>query len=139
MHAPSFISRFSDATGYVGGFKRIGSFQVGDINFDVLESLGGHVPDQIFLFAQAVGLLFSGDYLIDFNSLSDRTKSTLNLARYLMTSTNNESRVFEREMKQLTKLILDTQERLEKSGRTVRIFPGHGEFYAVDEADWLEE
>ena len=58
-------------------FKVIGEFRVADLYFEILESHGGHVPAQIFLFEPNYGMLFCGDYLIDVPSLSDRTKSTL--------------------------------------------------------------
>ena len=86
-------------------------------------------------FAPRQGLLFCGDYLLDFPSLSDRTKSTLSIARYLMTSTNSDGHLFGREMQQLARLMVDTADRLRPEGRSPRFFPGHGDFYSLDEAD----
>ena len=54
-----------------------------------------------------------------------------------MTSTNSDGRVFGREMQQLARLMVDTNARLLPEGRSARVFPGHGEFYSVGEADWL--
>jgi glyoxylase-like metal-dependent hydrolase (beta-lactamase superfamily II) len=138
LRAPGEIHSFPSASGEVGGFKIVGRVHVGDIELKVLEGLGGHVPAQVFFYASREGILFCGDYLIDLNSLSDRTKSTLSIARFLMTSTNSDSRVFGREMRQLARLMFDTNTRLAKEGRSARVFPGHGDFYPVEEAEWLK-
>ncbi|MBM4045637.1 MAG: MBL fold metallo-hydrolase [Planctomycetes bacterium] len=138
LRPPKTIRPFPHASGAVGGFKVIGRFQVADLDLHVLESLGGHVPAQVFLYAPAESLLFCGDYLIDFHSLSDRAKSTLGIPKFLMTSTNSESRVFGREMHQLARLMLDANARLRKDGLSARVFPGHGDFYSVEDADWLQ-
>jgi glyoxylase-like metal-dependent hydrolase (beta-lactamase superfamily II)/glycine cleavage system regulatory protein len=137
LRAPREIRPFPAAGGQVGDFKIIGRLGVADLELQVLESHGGHVPAQVFFYAPTEGLLFCGDYLIDFRSLSERTKSTLSIARFLMTSTNSDGRVFGREMRELSRLILDANTRLQKLGGSARLFPGHGDFYSVDEADWL--
>jgi len=120
----------------LGGFHVAGRFQVDDLELKLLESRGGHVPGQVFPFAPEQGILFSGDYLIDVLSLSDRAKSTLTLARLLITSTNSDSRVFGAEMEALKELMRETRRRLAPAGRQARVFPGHGDYYAVDEVDW---
>ncbi len=127
----------SSAISQRGAFKVIGEFQVADLHFEILESHGGHVPAQIFLLEPEYGLFFCGDYLIDVPSLSDRTKSTLSIARYLMTSTNSDSRLFGKEMRALKDLLREIQAHIADKGRTVMIFPGHGEFYRISETDWL--
>ncbi|MDY7001665.1 MAG: hypothetical protein SVS15_07790, partial [Thermodesulfobacteriota bacterium] len=65
-----------------------------------------------------------------------RTKSTLSIARTLMTSTNNDSRIFAHEMELLKEIMTEANERLKPLGKSARIFPGHGGFYSVEEADW---
>jgi glyoxylase-like metal-dependent hydrolase (beta-lactamase superfamily II)/ACT domain-containing protein len=122
---------FGSSDGNVGGFGRLQGFRVGDVWFEVLASHGGHTPGQVFPFAPDHGLLFSGDYLIDFRSLSDHDKARLSVPRYLMISTNVDSAVFAREMALLQQLMLETDARL---GGGARLFPGHGEPYHVDEA-----
>jgi hypothetical protein len=111
---------------------------VGDVQLAALASLGGHVASQAFLLDPEHGLLFSGDYLIDVQSLSDRTKSTLSLARRLMTSTNIDSALFAREMAMLKTAMLEIDAGLAARGRMARVFPGHGQFYAVRDAGWEE-
>ncbi len=140
LQTPAGITPFPPSSSnmdYWEEFKVIGEFRVADLCFEVLESHGGHVPAQVFLYEPEYGLLFCGDYLIDVPSLSDRTKSTLSIARYLMTSTNSDSRLFSKEMRSLKELLRITQAKVRKQGRTVMIFPGHGEFYRITETDWL--
>jgi len=148
LRAPKRIRAFPEASGeaarkpcarLVGGFQIVGRFRVGDLELQVLESLGGHVPAQVFFYAPSEGLLFCGDYLIDFRSLSERTKSFLSIARFLMTSTNSDSRVFGREMEQLARLMMETEARLRAQDKSARVFPGHGDFYSVEEAEWTAE
>lgn len=122
-----------------GEFRTIGTVSLEDLRLHVLESHGGHVPGQVFFFEPELGCLFSGDYLIDLQSLSDRDKTTLSLARYLVMSTNSDSRMFSREMNALKALMRGTHHALAGQGKVARVFPGHGDFYAVGEADWLEE
>ncbi len=122
-----------------GGFPVLGGFAVEDVDFLVLESLGGHVAGQVFYYAPLAGLLFCGDYLIDVASLSERDKSILSVPKYLMTSTNADSRVFGREMAMLRNLMRQAQARLAPQGRTARVCSGHGWPYTVEEAGWEAE
>lgn len=142
LHAPARLEKFESRKGdpaEMGGFKVLGSFSVGDVDFLVLESLGGHVAGQVFYLAPKQGLLFCGDYLIDVSSLSERDKQTLSIPKYLMTSTNSDSRVFSREMGMLRRMMLDLKKQLKSDGLTAQIFSGHGGLYSVDEAGWKEK
>ncbi|MFW5837856.1 MAG: MBL fold metallo-hydrolase [Desulfovibrionaceae bacterium] len=121
--------------GQMCGFPVVGVFRFRDLELTVLESLGGHTPGNVFFLARDQGLLFSGDYLIDVDSLSERSKQTLTLARMLMTSTNADSRVFAQESDMLKTLMRDTA-RTSKLTAIPRVFPGHGDFYALEEAGW---
>ena len=134
LHPPRSPRGFPSAEGSAGDFQVIGSFPVGDIQLLVLKSHGGHVPGQVFFYAPPQGLLFSGDYLIDFASLSERDKTTLSIPRFLMTSTNADTQVFGRELRKLAELMMDTQARLQEADSFARVFPGHGRFYRVDDA-----
>ncbi len=136
LHPPKTILAYPEDQGQEGEFRVIGRFMVGDLELKILDSLGGHIPAQVFIYAPAQGLLFCGDYLLDVASLSDRAKSTLSISRYLMTSTNNDSLLFSREMEHLKQLMREAHTRLAPSGRAAWVFPGHGEFYTVDEAGW---
>jgi glyoxylase-like metal-dependent hydrolase (beta-lactamase superfamily II)/glycine cleavage system regulatory protein len=142
LDAPQHIAPFSRSPqdpAETGGFPVLGCFAVGDVDFLVLESLGGHVAGQVFYYAPQGGLLFCGDYLIDVPSLSERDKSILSVPKYLMTSTNADSRVFSREMAMLRGLMRETQARLIPQGKVARVCSGHGWPYTVDEAGWEAE
>ncbi|MEW5772316.1 MAG: MBL fold metallo-hydrolase [Thermodesulfobacteriota bacterium] len=142
LAAPQVITPFAHADGdpaEMGGFPVLGGFSAGDVRFLALESLGGHVAGQVFFFAPEEGLLFCGDYLIDVPSLSERDKSILSVPKYLMTSTNADSRVFSREMAMLRALMRQAQARLAPRGKAARVCSGHGWPYTVDEAGWEAE
>jgi len=131
---PDALEPFTASGDEVGGFRGMGRFEVGDLELEVLESLGGHVPGQVFFLSRGVGLLFCGDYLIDFGSLSDHDKARLSVPRYLMMSTNNDSGTFGREMLMLQRLMLGLDRELAPQGTQARVFPGHGDPYHVAEA-----
>jgi glyoxylase-like metal-dependent hydrolase (beta-lactamase superfamily II)/ACT domain-containing protein len=131
---PQTIEALQPIEGETGGLRRMTGFGVGDVRFEGLESLGGHTPGQVFYLAPKHGLLFCGDYLIDFRSLSDHDKARLSIPKYLMVSTNVNSRVFAEEMDLLQRLMMDLDERLKAEGKHARVLPGHGEPYHVDEA-----
>ncbi len=140
LRPPREIGAFPDrgnAPAERGGFPVLGVIRLADLDIETLESLGGHAAGQVMFYAPEAGALFPGDYLIDFASLSDRVKATMSIPRYLMTSTNSDSAVFGREMALLRELMARTNARLQRLGHgPARVFPGHGEFYAVDEAGW---
>jgi len=128
---PKDVRYFSiSAVGMIGQFNVIDRFRVGDLEFLVLESHGGHVPGQVFFFNREYGLWFTSDYLIDLNSLSGKDREFLTIARYLMTSTNNNSAIFGEEMAALRAAVSENDAELAQQGKHARIFPGHGEYYA---------
>ncbi len=131
---PGCVTALGPGEGERGGFRRMEGFSVGDVAFEVLESLGGHTPGQVFYLAPEHGLLICGDYLIDFGSLSDHDKARLSVPKYLMVSTNVRSAVFADEMARLQRAMVELQPRLAAAGRHARVLPGHGEPYLVDEA-----
>jgi glyoxylase-like metal-dependent hydrolase (beta-lactamase superfamily II) len=112
----------SEAKGKVGIFPVIGEFRVGGVRFKVLESLGGHQAGQVFFLSEDADLLFAGDSLFNFESLSeDRARYNL-LARNLMTSVNVDSEAARKERQGLIDLAT-TQRAL---SRDVLICGGHG-------------
>ena len=115
----------------IAGFPIIDRFHVGELVFEVVESLGGHVPGQVFFLNRAFGLLFTSDYLLDVASLSRQEKDYLRLPRYLMTSTNIDSDVFRKETAMLRQLIDQENHSLSRDGISVTVFPGHGDYYCT--------
>ncbi|WP_243367696.1 MBL fold metallo-hydrolase [Fundidesulfovibrio soli] len=133
---PERISGFAPAQGEMGGFRVIGRIAVADLDFTVLESLGGHAAAQVFFLEEQRGYLFSGDYLLDPRSLSPKDRDALSVHKSLLTSTNTDSALFMREMGMLKELMRGVAANVAKNGRRAMVFPGHGEFYAVEKAEW---
>ena len=76
-----------------GSFPVVALFRIGDLNFEALQGLGGHMHGEILYICPEEGLIFPEDALINFKSLSpDRTEYNV-LADYLMTSVNVDSRL----------------------------------------------
>ncbi|MGD8352306.1 MAG: MBL fold metallo-hydrolase [Nitrospirota bacterium] len=108
------------------GFRVVDSFDVGGHEFRVVESLGGHIPGQVFLVGPDSGLVFTGDYLLLVESLSAEEREVLNLPKFMMTSTNVDSSVFRKEMGMLRDLIVRLDSELDGGAVVV---PGHGDYY----------
>ena len=115
--------------GELNGFTVIDEFKVGNSKFKVLESLGGHVPGQVFFLSEDAGLLYSADYLLYIPSLRKEEKEILSIPKYLMLSTNTNSNIFREEMKLLTSLAKTIDESLKSEGKGLLILPGHGDYY----------
>jgi len=133
---PQSVDDFEPAGGDYGGFPVIGKVRVADLELMVLESLGGHSAGQVFYFNPYLGVLFSGDYLLDAASLSPREREALSVHKSLLTSTNADSAIFSKEMGMLKALMKKTDTDLAGKGKRAMIFPGHGDFYGVEQAGW---
>ncbi|MDI9624721.1 MAG: ACT domain-containing protein [Methanothermobacter sp.] len=112
--------------GEIGAFPIIDHFNVGNLEFKVLESLGGHIPGQVFFLSEEAGVLFSGDYLLYVPSLDDEEKKFLNIPRFLMTSTNANSMLFKEEMEALKEVAKEIDEKV-----SLIVLPGHGDYYPI--------
>ena len=95
----------------------------------MIESLGGHVPGQVFFFSDDSGLIFTADYLLLVESLSPEERELLSYPKFFMQSTNVNSQVFRREMEMLSEFILSFSERIAPQGHEVIVVPGHGDYY----------
>lgn len=115
--------------GRVGGFSVIDTFEISDQKYQVLESLGGHVPGQVFFLCHKSGLVFTGDYLLSTESLSHEEKEILSYPKFMMTSTNVDSQLFRKEMEMLKSLVADFDRELRNSGLRAVVVPGHGNYY----------
>jgi len=114
-----------------GAFPVIDYFKLDGIEFKVLESLGGHIPGQVFFLSEELGLFFTGDYLLYVPSLSEEEKSFLSIPKLLMTSTNTNSKVFREEMELLKNLAQKIDSCLSEKGKGLLILPGHGDYYPI--------
>ena len=109
-----------------GHFPVIHTFKVGDMEFEVLESLGGHLYGQIFLICPSEGIIFTGDSLINFDSLSEDRKKYNLLAKNLMTSVNVDGERARKERKALLELISKLNQELSVQDKNCLICSGHG-------------
>lgn len=114
------------------GLRVIDSFQLGAHNYRVIESLGGHVPGQVFFISYDSGLFFTADYLLLVESLDEGEREILNYPKFMMTSTNVNSSLFRREMEMLKQLAKDLDATMRNAGKEAFIIPGHGDYYSVD-------
>lgn len=125
FNSPADVEIFSeDLIKMRGSFKVVHTFKVGDMEFEVLESLGGHLHGQIFLICPSKGLIFTADSLINFDSLSEDRKRYNLLAKNLMTSVNVDRALAKEERTALLKIISKLNE--ESSAENCLICSGHG-------------
>ena len=118
--------------GYEGTFKITDTVTIGNLTFEVLESLGGHIPGHVFFLNKDYGLVFTSDFLINVQSLSSDDRDILSVYRYLLTNPNSDSQVYKRESDSLRDIIIGIDAVLKKSGKHAIIFPGHGDYYRAD-------
>jgi len=109
-----------------GAFPLIARFRIGDLEFEALQGLGGHMHGEIFYLCPEEGLVFPQDAVINFRSLSQERTEYNVLADYLMTSVNVDSTLAREERNALMSLILELENRLLKKGKKCLICCGHG-------------
>ncbi|HOX38400.1 MAG TPA: MBL fold metallo-hydrolase [Candidatus Brocadiia bacterium] len=128
---PRSIESLPDKSGAMSGpFPLRGEIEICGIRFTIIESLGGHVPGQVFYLSREAGLLVTGDYLINVADMTQEEKDLLSIPRFLMLSTNSDSAIFRKEMDALTKIAIEVDAELRATGRNgLTILPGHGEPY----------
>ncbi len=115
-----------------GSFPVIARFQIGDLNFEALEGLGGHMHGELFYLCPEEGLLFPQDAVINFKSLSpERTEYNV-LADYLMTSVNVDSKLAREERNALLSLISEINEKLNEKGKKCLVCCGHGSISVLE-------
>jgi glyoxylase-like metal-dependent hydrolase (beta-lactamase superfamily II) len=123
--------RISDS-GKAGAFAIIDYFSIGNLNFEILESHGGHIPGHVFFLNREYGLVFTSDFLIDVQSLSGDDRDILGVYRYLLTNPNSDSTVYKQESEALRDVIIALNNDVKQSGGCAVIFPGHGAYYRAD-------
>jgi glyoxylase-like metal-dependent hydrolase (beta-lactamase superfamily II)/ACT domain-containing protein len=127
FNPPDDVTLISDKNyGKRNIFPIIDKFKIGGLEFEVLESLGGHLHGQIYLLCPEEGVLFPADSLINFQSLNtDRKKFNL-LAKNLMTSVNVDGKLATRERESLIELVNELNKKLPGENRKCLICGGHG-------------
>ncbi len=114
-------------------FPIIYRFQIGPLDFEVLESLGGHLYGQVFFFCPKHGLLFTGDSLLNFESLTEERRQFNLLAKVLMTSVNVDSETAARERQALIQIAKETEQTLAPSNKRCLICGGHGAVSVIED------
>jgi glyoxylase-like metal-dependent hydrolase (beta-lactamase superfamily II)/uncharacterized protein with ACT and thioredoxin-like domain len=114
----------------IDGFPVIDQFELSGQFYKVIESKGGHIPGQVFFLSYDSGLIFTGDYLLLVDSLTPGEREILNLPKFMMTSTNVDSRLFRQEMGMMKELITTFNAYLSTYNKKAIIVPGHGDCYA---------
>ncbi len=107
-------------------FPILARVRVHDLEFEILESLGGHLHGQVYLFCPAHGIIFTADTLINFGSLDEDRRRYNSLADFLVTSVNVDSELARRERRALLDVIADLDRELAPSGRRCLVACGHG-------------
>ena len=70
--------------------ERIGDFPFGGLHFEVWEGAGGHLPGEIMLVERSIGLVFTGDILINPRGSTREQRTYNSYAPYLMTSVDTD-------------------------------------------------
>lgn len=120
-----------------GLFPVIDDLSFGGLNFEIWESLGGHIAGQIFLYEKTEGLLFTSDALINFTTMTKERKDYCSIADYLVTSVNVNSAVARTERHELMRIAKELNEQLSRSGKKLLIACGHGAVSILDDAGAL--
>jgi glyoxylase-like metal-dependent hydrolase (beta-lactamase superfamily II)/ACT domain-containing protein len=123
---PSRFSQLDGDHGKRGTFRIVARDRFAGMEFEVLESLGGHLHGQIFLLFPAEGFLFTADSLIGFESLTPEREEFNILAKNLMTSVNVDSEKASMERKGLLALATQIDAEMAPSGKRCIICGGHG-------------
>ncbi len=127
FNSPEQVQCFTDPPVAMRGiFPVLGIVKIGDLELEILEGLGGHTCGQIYLYSQKAGILFSGDSVINFSSLTKERADYSSLAAFLVTSVNVDSELAKKERKALLDLALETDTCLVASGRRCLVCGGHG-------------
>ncbi|MBQ7800343.1 MAG: MBL fold metallo-hydrolase [Oscillospiraceae bacterium] len=97
--------------------ERIGSFNFGDLNFEVYEGQGGHLPGEIVLIDFSKRIAFTGDIYINIAGLTEQQAEYNRYAPILMTSVDTEPKLCSVERKAFYNLL---------SSGDWQIFGAHG-------------
>ncbi|MDD4253639.1 MAG: MBL fold metallo-hydrolase [Methanoculleus horonobensis] len=123
----------AEALGTRSIFPVLARFSVHGLEFEVLESLGGHMHGQVYFFCPEHGIIFTADTLINFGSLDEDRKRYNSLADQLVTSVNVDSDRARQERKALLELIRETDEELAPRGHRCLVACGHGAVSILNE------
>lgn len=120
-----------------GDFPVLTTLDLAGMRCEVLEGFGGHTAGQVFYFLPEELVLFTGDSLINFESLTEERKDFATLAKNLMTSVNVDSAKASKERRALLRLI-ETEESARTDGRKCMVCGGHGAISVLSEGKLVQ-
>jgi glyoxylase-like metal-dependent hydrolase (beta-lactamase superfamily II)/uncharacterized protein with ACT and thioredoxin-like domain len=109
-----------------GTFPVLARFPLGGKPFEILRGLDGHMAGQVFLASRELGVLFTGDSLINLEGLSPERRSFNSLAVNLITSVNVDRELARRERAGLLSLASSWDKEGLPGRRACLICGGHG-------------
>ncbi len=109
--------------GSMHGFEIQTEIDICGTRVTAIKGRGGHQEGQLFFLFPDSNMIFTGDSLINFSTLSEERKEYMTLAKVLMTSVNVDSVRAKEERDLLLDLIRAYQG---DSGKPLMVCPGHG-------------
>jgi len=109
-----------------GIFSVISSFKLGNHEFEVLESLGGHIHGQLYLYSAGLGVIFCADTVINFDHITPERARYNSLAHIIVTSVNVDSDIAKKERKALLQLAAETGGDFFRDRKKCLVCGGHG-------------
>ena len=109
-----------------GAFPVLDRFLMGEHSFEILQSMDGHMAGQVYLASPDLGILFSGDSLINLDGLTPERRHFNSLAVNLITSVNVDRDLARKERGELLALVALFEEGSRPRGRPCLVCGGHG-------------
>ena len=109
-----------------GGFPVLARFRFGGYPFEILRGLDGHMAGQVYLASRELGVLFTGDSLINFEGLTRERRAFNSLAVNLITSVNVDRGLARKERAGLLALAATWDREGQPDGRRCLVCGGHG-------------
>ncbi|HTY53275.1 MAG TPA: MBL fold metallo-hydrolase [Methanomicrobiales archaeon] len=124
---PSEIELLGEAgEARTGDFPVLARFSFGGYPFEVLQGLDGHMAGQVYLASRDLGVLFTGDSLINLDGLTPERRSFNSLAVNLITSVNVDRDLARRERAGLLALASSWEREGLPGGGRCLVCGGHG-------------
>jgi glyoxylase-like metal-dependent hydrolase (beta-lactamase superfamily II) len=114
----------------LGQFTKIGYFDVGPYRFNVLEGSGGHMYGECVFICKEIGLIFTGDLLLDIKHFSEELKHFNSIAPYLMTTVDIDPPKARSIRKEMVRIISKISA---ETGTSFTLIGGHGPAFAIHE------
>ena len=102
---------------------KIGSFNIGELEFEVLEGSGGHLYGEMVFVCRKFGIAFTGDILVNIKGFTPERAEFNSLAPFLMQSVNIDSQ----KAKEMRDSVISLVKEIgEQNGKPCIICGGHG-------------